>query len=152
MVKKEWIPMFKNNDYFVNPYTGEIKNKYSKVLKGRILLKNNIPKCVYYTINGKSKKGHRIVAEAVLKRDLHGLPIGHKNNLNIDNRYSNLLIGKRKNNAKKIEIQEYKKGVETCVYSSVREFEKETGISHHCFKNNIYKLGCYKWKKLKNEL
>lgn len=146
-----WIPMYNNEYYFINPYDGLIKNKHGKILKGRCLKEKGRIKCKYYSIKTKegfkSIKEHRIIAEAVLKKNLSGFPIGHKNNLNDDNRFINLLIGKKNYNSKRIEIIEYKNNIPNKRYKSIREFERETGISHHTFNKNSYSVGVYRWEK-----
>ena len=145
---QEWIPMLNNDYYFVNPLTGQIKNKYNKILKGRTLKINDKPKCIYYTIKTKkgfkSIKGHRIVAEAVLKKKLNGIIVGHKNGLHTDNRFKNLMINEKRNTSNRIQILEYKNKKINRRYTSIREFERETGISHKTFNGKEYRLGKFR--------
>lgn len=148
---KEWIPMFNNDRYEVNQYTGHIRNKKGKILKGIGVYQNGRLLRIKYNIvtecGVKTKKGHRIIAEAVLKKDLTGVPIGHKNNLNGDNRFENLVIGSRSTNSRRIEVLEWKNGVPNKKYNSLSEFESVTGIDRH-FKANEIRIGYYKWEKL----
>ena len=148
----EWISMFNNDLYYVNPYLGQVKNRSGKILKGKSVMENGRVLRVTYNLKTssgiKTLKGHRVIAEAVLRKDLTGIPVGHKNNLNADNRFSNLLIGSRKLNSRNIQVLEYKKGEPVKMYKSIKEFEKETGLYHQYFKNGVYEYGCYKWEKI----
>jgi len=150
---KEWIPMFNNDRYEVNPYTGQIRSKKRGIVKGIGVYENGVLMRLKYNIvtdNGaKTKKGHRLVAEAVLQKDLTGVPVGHKNNINGDNRFNNLVIGCRCNNSKKIRVVEWKDGEIVKKYSSITEFENQTGIDRHYFTSNELEIGGYKWEKIK---
>lgn len=141
---EQWIPMYNNQNYLVNPQTGKIKslsyNYGGRILKGRVVYtsKNGKAKCVYHTIvyqNGERKciKEHRLVAEAVLKKDLSGVSIGHKNGIMTMNGYSNLIIGGKKNNASCMRVHEFFNKEYRKTYPSIRAFERETGISHKGF-------------------
>lgn len=148
---EEWIPMYNNDRYEVNVYDGSIRNKKGKVLKGKQMYQGDRLVRVSYNIKTddgvKTKKGHRIVAEAVLKKDLSGIPIGHRNNINGDNSFKNLIIGSRATNSRKIQVLEWKNGVPTKKYDSLTEFERETGINRHTKGREIV-IGCYRWEKL----
>lgn len=150
---KEWISMFNNSRYEVNPYTGLIRSKRRGIVKGIGVYENGKLTRLKYNIvtddGTKTKKGHRIIAEAVLQKDLTGVPVGHKNNINGDNRFSNLVIGSRKDNSRKIQVLEWKDGVPQKRYNSISEFEKTTGIERHTFNSNELEIGSYKWEKIR---
>ena len=98
MTELGFIPMFDNPNYLVNPQTGEVKSvAIGKVLSGTVQRdKKGGAKYVYYSITKdgitKKLKGHRIVAEAVLKRNLTGIVVGHKNGIGTVNCFDNLII------------------------------------------------------------
>lgn len=139
-----FIPMYDNANYLVNPYTGEVKSLIkNRLLKGTILRsgKEKKAKYVYYGIvypNGERKKikAHRIVAEAVLKRKLTGVPIGHKNGIMTMNGFNNLLIGKQKNNNVRYKVHEFFNGEYRKTYPTIQEFEKETGLYGYQFEKH----------------
>lgn len=150
-----FIPMYDNPNYFVNPYTGEIKSlKSNRILKGTILRNktNKEAKYIYYWIiaedgTRKKIKGHRIVAEAVLKRKLDGIPVGHKNGINTMNGYDNLLIGKQRQVNVCYKVHEFFKGEYKKTYLTIQEFEKATGLYGYQFKkvgkNRVLKSYAY---------
>lgn len=148
-----FTPMYGNPKYLVNCYTGEIKGVDGTLLKGSVKrAKSGVVKCVVYTImdNGKQTtvKGHRIVAETKLQRSLANISIGHKNGVNTDNSFQNLLIGKKRVVVPRVPVCEYKNGELVKVYRSKRAFVDGTGISWSTLKRNKgkYSIGAYRWE------
>ena len=136
-----FIQMYRNPNYLVNPQTGEVKSiAKGKVLDGTILRdKFGKAKYVYYSIilpNGERKKlkGHRIVAEAVLKKSLSGIPVGHKNGIGTMNNFSNLIIGKQSKGHLCYKVHEFFNGEYRKTYRTIQEFEKATGLYGYMFK------------------
>ena len=115
-----------------------------------------------YNMGGKkTKKVHRLVAEAFIKKPANMNEVNHKNMVRDDNRVDNLewtdAIG---NQRYKYEVGGYKPGpsarrlatlcVETGVeYSSQTEAARSAGVSQGSISSSIsrgYKVGGYHWR------
>lgn len=149
-----WTPMWGNNRYLVNCYTGEIKGVSGQVLRGKIQRsKTGVATCVMYTIMGEGgkqsfKTGHRIVAETKLQRSLDGVKVGHKNGVGTENGFANLAIGRQSKGYRRKPVDEYKNGVLIKTYKTIQEFVKNTGIAWSTLKrhNGKYAIGVYTWE------
>ena len=140
MTELGFIPTFDNPNYLVNPQTGEVKSvAKGKVLEGTIHRdKFGKAKYVYYSITKdgvvKKLKGHRIVAEAVLKRKLDDVVVGHKNGIMTMNNFDNLMIGKQKWGGTQYRVHEFFKGEYKRTYLTIEEFQRQTGMYGYQFK------------------
>ena len=143
----QWIPVYYNNNYLVNIYSAEVKNKETGKILKETDDRNRILIALYK--NGKLKKYYlaKIVLSSYYNRNIEGYIKFKDNNYRNCNIY-NLNIVNKKYFTRKYKVIQYKNNLLDKIYNSIKEFSNETGIERRTIKrrNGVYKLGIYKFE------
>lgn len=138
-----WRPSNYAENYEVSN-DGNIRNlKTGKILKGSTDSQGYKTVSVRINDKQKTKKVHRLVADAFLEEDIRGIRVSHKDGNKRNNKIDNLEIGKGVINTNKKKIKIIETGE---VFDSVSECSRATGLNrssiskclNYSFYNNRY--------------